>query len=315
MERIEKEKNFISAVIYVRDNENEIFDFLTSIYDILNENFDKFEIILVNDDSGDLSVEKIKAFAGKFASSSATLLNMSYFHGLELSMNAGVDLAIGDFVFEFDSSDADYDPSFIMDVYYASLKGNDIVSASPKNKERRSSRFFYRLLNKLLPFGGHMKSETFRILSRRAINRINQIHKTIPYRKIIYQNSGLNSLVLEYAPLTSVLRKKKDKRYETYRKDLAVNAILLFTDFGYRFALAMTFIMMTIALLIGGYALVVFIFADPAAGWTTTMLFLSFAFFGLFGILTVVIKYLAIIVDLLFKKQKYNFKSIEKLTC
>ncbi len=35
---------------------------------------------------------------------SISVINMSYFHGLELSMNAGMDMAIGDFVFEFDNT-------------------------------------------------------------------------------------------------------------------------------------------------------------------------------------------------------------------
>ncbi|MBP5698481.1 MAG: glycosyl transferase family 2, partial [Alphaproteobacteria bacterium] len=52
----------------------------------------------------------------------------------------------------------------------------------------------------------------------------------------------------------------------------------------------------------------------PVEGWTTTILFLSFAFFGLFGVLTVIIKYLQIIVNLIFKRKTYNFESIEKLT-
>ena len=52
----------------------------------------------------------------------------------------------------------------------------------------------------------------------------------------------------------------------------------------------------------------------PVAGWTTTILFLSVVFFGLFAILTVIIKYLQIIVDLVFKRKHYSFESIEKLT-
>ena len=42
-------------------------------------------------------------------------------------------------------------------------------------------------------------------------------------------------------------------------------------------------------------------------------MFLSVVFFGLFGILTVVIKYLQIIVDLVFKRKRYSFEEIEKL--
>lgn len=43
-------------------------------------------------------------------------------------------------------------------------------------------------------------------------------------------------------------------------------------------------------------------------------MFLSFSFFGLFGILTIVIKYLQIIVNLVFQRKRYTFNSIEKLT-
>jgi dolichol-phosphate mannosyltransferase len=55
------------------------------------------------------------------------------------------------------------------------------------------------------------------------------------------------------------------------------------------------------------------LFSTPVAGWTTTIFFMSFAFFGLFGILTIIIKYLQILVDLVFRRKKYSFESIEKM--
>ena len=62
------------------------------------------------------------------------------------------------------------------------------------------------------------------------------------------------------------------------------------------------------------YTLLVFFLGNPIEGWTTTLLFLSVAFFGLFGILTIIIKYLQIIVDMVFKRKHYIIESIEKLT-
>ncbi|MCF0130867.1 MAG: glycosyl transferase family 2, partial [Pseudobutyrivibrio sp.] len=59
---------------------------------------------------------------------------------------------------------------------------------------------------------------------------------------------------------------------------------------------------------------VIYLIGSPVEGWTTTILFLSFGFFGLFGILTVIVKYLQIIVNLVFKRKRYSFESIEKLT-
>lgn len=118
----EKEKNFISAVIYVHNGEENIERFFKTVQETLEEHFEHAEIICVNDGSEDDSTDVIRQI-GKHAKASVSVLNMSYFHGIEMAMNAGVDLAIGDFVFEFDSVDLDFSPSEIMNVYYRSLGG------------------------------------------------------------------------------------------------------------------------------------------------------------------------------------------------
>jgi len=62
------------------------------------------------------------------------------------------------------------------------------------------------------------------------------------------------------------------------------------------------------------YTVAIYALAKPITGWTTTILLLAVAFLGLFGILTIIKKYLQILADLNFKRTKYSFKSIEKLT-
>lgn len=308
---INKEKNFISAVVYIHNNENNIIDTLNNINNILHNNFEKYEIICVNDYSTDKSVEQIKKFSIDVKGAVLSILNMSYYQGLELSMGAGVDLAIGDFVFEFDSVNMDYSPETIMEVYFKSLKGNDIVSASPKKRMRKSSKLFYDIFNGYSNNPNKLKTETFRILSRRAINRVQSMNKTIPYRKAIYANCGLKVDTIYYNSIRNLKIKNVD---ETTRKNVAVESLILFTDVAYKAALIMTFVMMLGIIAVGIYTVKVFISDQPVAGWTTTMLFLSVAFLGVFGILAVVIKYLSILVDLTFKKQKYMIESIEKLT-
>ena len=117
-----KEKNFISAVVYVHNNEDKIEYFLEKLDYILNENFEKYEIICVNDASTDKSIEYIKKVTSKMSNTMMSIINMSYYQGIELSMNAGIDLAIGDFVYEFDNIFIDYDLKVIMDVYRKSFK-------------------------------------------------------------------------------------------------------------------------------------------------------------------------------------------------
>ena len=79
------------------------------------------------------------------------------------------------------------------------------------------------------------------------------------------------------------------------------------------FSIVMSVIMMLVTAIVAIYAICIFLSSNPMEGWTTTMLFLSFGFFGIFAILAIVIKYLSIIVNLIFKKSKYIVESIDKI--
>src|SRR5699024_9091086 len=238
---------------------------------------------------------------------------MSYFHGLELSMNAGLDLSIGDFVFEFDNTYLDFDPAVIMDIYRRLLQGFDIVSASADRREKFTSKLFYKAFDRYSDLSCKMSTESFRVLSRRVLNRIDSMNKTIPYRKAVYANCGLKTDNIRYRVVDQISR-TTDKKERTFRSHLAVDSLILFTEMGYSFAKIMTVLMMCTSIFMIAYSIIIYATSNPVAGWTTTILFLSVGFFGLFGILTIVIKYLQLLVDLVFKRKQYSFESIEKLT-
>ena len=307
-----KEKNFASAVVYVYNAEKHIDAFLRMLISVMEDNFEYSEIICVNDSSSDASLDVIRKTSEIASTTSVSVVNMSYYHGLESAMNAGQDMAIGDFVFEFDNTNLDFDPAMIMRVYRHSLQGFDIVSAAPDRSERLSSSMFYRVFAHYSDMQYRMSTESFRILSRRVINRISSMNKTVPYRKAVYANCGLKTDTIKYKPTTS--NESLDKREKRYRSVLAIDSLILFTDMGYSFSRMMTIIMMLASLFMVAYSIVVYMTSHPVAGWTTTILFLSIAFFGLFGILTIIIKYLQLLVDLVFRRKHYSFESIEKLT-
>ncbi len=307
-----KEKNFMSAVLYVHNDEAVLADFLRNVMGVLEDNFEHSEIICVNDHSQDDSAGVVREISKGAESATVTVLNMSYFHGIEAAMNAGMDLAIGDFVLEFDACVPDFEASEIMRVYRRSLEGYDIVSASPDTRQRFTSSLFYRVFNRFTDFPYQLGTERFRVLSRRVINRISSMNKTVPYRKAVYANCGLKTANIRYQA-TGAHGTKKDESERRYRTDLAINSMILFTGLGYQFSVTMTILMMLVAVAVAVYSAVVYLFSTPVAGWTTTIFFMSFAFFGLFGILTIIIKYLQILVDLVFRRRKYSFESIEKM--
>ena len=309
----DREKNFVSVVVYSRNVCNEIAFFLEALQGALEQNFEKSEIICVDDCSSDDTVEQIRSFASGIRSTVISVVKMSYLQGLELSMTAGVDLAIGDFVFEFDSTVLDYDPELIMNVYRRSLEGYDIVSAVPEGKMNITSSVFYNIYNRFTVQGQALRTERFRILSRRAINRIRAMNRSIPYRKAVYANCGLKSDVITYTRQPAHEKHLQNSSDERKGK-VALEALILFTDVAYRMTIAMTLLMLSFSLFSGIYTITVFITGTPVPGWTTTMLFLSFAFTGVFLLFGFCIKYLSVLVDLVFKRQHYIIESIEKLT-
>lgn len=307
------EKNFISAVVYVHNNEKQIKAFLEMLQKVLEAHFEKFEIIMVNDASEDDSADVIREVAKGFEGSVVSILKMSYFQGLELSMNAGKDLAIGDYVFEFDTVDMDYDSELIYEIYKAAVSGYDIVSASSDKNRKTSSKIFYKIFNQFSKVQYKLSTESFRVLSRRAINRIDSSSTVIPYRKAVYANCGLKCKNVIYEAKVD-LEKNYSGSQRRYREELAVETLILHTNVAYKVTSALTIVMMAVALLALIYTVIIFLTGSPVAGWTTTMLVLSFGFFGMFAILSIVIRYLAIIMDLNFKKYRVVFESIEKIS-
>ena len=303
-----KNCNFISAVVYVHNAESRITDFLKNIITVLEENFTQSEIICVNDYSNDGSVACIKEANHFVNSTSLTILNMSSFHGLETSMNAGVQLSIGDFVFEFDSPVADFEFPLIMDVYRHSLSGYDIVSACPEAKPLPASRLFYKVFNRYANLQYKIGCETFRILSRRAINRVHSNTQTIPFRKAAYANCGLATDILNYKSSAAPSERKK-----IIQSDATLDSLILFTNIAYRVTVCFAVFMALIIAAYAVYALVFRLMSNPVEGWTTIILFVAFGFFGLFIILAMAIKYLQTLVNLSFKRKEYLFESIEKL--
>ena len=71
---------------------------------------------------------------------------------------------------------------------------------------------------------------------------------------------------------------------------------------------------MIACLVVIGYVVMIYFSGSPVLGWTTTMLFMSFGFLSIFVVLGIMLKYLSVIIGLVFKNKTYITESIEKLT-
>lgn len=310
-EAFKKEKNFVSLAAYVHNAAENIEAFLDFATGFLRENFLHYEFVLINDASTDDSVERIKRYFSGDTSAPVTILNMSYYQGMERAMDAGMELAIGDYVYEFDSLTTLWPAETTRAVYDRCLEGYDIVSACPARQDHCLSNAFYRVYNRFSNAPGQLQTETFRILSRRAINRVWSMNKTLPYRKAVYANCGLPTDAVFYE--AAERSEKLGHKARLAQMDTAVDALILYTNAAYRCAMVFSFLMILFTVLVGTYIIAVFVAGKPVPGYVSTIMVLSAGFFGVNVFLTVLIKYTSLILRVVFERHRYVVRSIEKL--
>lgn len=305
-----KEKKLISIILYLNNNESTILDFLNQVVNQVDNLFEQFELIIVNDASIDSSINKIKeaTFLNDFQ---VSVINMSFHQGVELSMNAGLDFSTGDFVYEFDSVVCDFDITLIEKSYRRLLEGFDIVTVSPTDNEVFTSNLFYKIYNYFSKSSYKLRTDRFRILSRRAINRSFSISVNIPYRKAMYINSGLKINTIEFKK-TSGLKRNNEKNY--LRNKTAIDSLIIYTNIAFVISIVISLLCLISTLLIIVYTFFIYFGKDkPIEGWTTIMLLVSGGFFGFFLLSAIIIKYLSLILELIFKKKSYIQENIEKI--
>ena len=314
MENGQKEKKFISLVVYLHNVEDYVKYFLNAVIPVCEEHFQEFEIVCVDDGCSDATIEVLKDYLEENkVRAMVNVIHMSFFHGLESAMNAGRDIAIGDFVFEFDDIFVDYDPDMILKTYEKLMEGNDIVAARSKGEVRFSSRVFYALYNSTSRTKGKIGPETFRVVSRRAINRIKSMGQYIPYRKAVYMNCGLKTATLEYESRDREAR-VKNKIVTSERTSLALDSFIYFTNVLERVSMILCGVFLIISVGMGVYLIIdAFNGQKLVEGWLSTMGFLALGFFGVFALLTIILKYLSVILNLIFKQQRYLIADIEKV--
>jgi len=306
----QKEKNYVSVVLYVHNNETIIEKAILSLDEMFNSNFSNFEFILVNDFSSDQSIERVKDIKEQL-NATVTVLNLSYFHGQELAMISGQKLAIGDYVFELDTLNIDYGLNELINLYNTSLKGFDIVALSPKKKSSIYNKLFYSLLEKSSKLKMRLYTETARIISRRAINRVGILNTSVNYRKATYHYSGLPTQNIFYEPI-------KESKYNELsfgsKFNLAYEIMIRYSHIASTISIGLSMFFMLFSVFMIGYVIASYIIVQNiASGWTTTMMFLTISFSGLFLVLSMILKYLDMLLRDKTINKSYVYDSIEQI--
>lgn len=309
---VEKNKCFVSTVVYVCNRSiSEIEVFCDKVVRTLSENFENNEVIFVLDGHQAADSDGINDVLNKFQLNiMAETVQMAYYQGIEASMCAGDDLAIGDFIFEFDSIAVDYDETLVMEVFNRAREGYDIVSAGDDTMSF-ASRMFYKLINHRSSY--ELRHESFRVVSRRAINRIKILNNAIPYRKALYAASGLPTDYIKYMPQEKGKKVKRNRKENSYRLNAGINYTIIFTKIIEKITLVLSTFFLLVSIGTGVWAIYSYVAEENlAGGWVSLMGVISFGFFGIFLLITVIVKYMSLLLDSNYKKSAYVVESVNK---
>lgn len=243
----------------------------------LHKNYE-YEIILVNDGSKDDTLQIIKDIARN--NSSVHFISLSRNFGHQNALKAGFDLATGDCAICLDS-DLQHPPNLIPDLLekweqgYESVMTKRLDHDSISFFKKSTSRFFYKLSNRLSDVKLENGVADFRLLDRKVLDALKNFSENQIFLRAVIQWLGFKQFTIEYHAAERVAGTSK----YTVRKMLsfALSGISAFSIKPLRFSIYLGSIIATLAFLYGIYALAVNIFTDRAIpGWTSILMSVLF---------------------------------------
>lgn len=160
-----------------------------------------YELVLVDDGSRDGTPHIISQLAQTDPSITAVFLSRNF--GKEAALTAGLDNAAGDAVIILDA-DLQDPPELIPQMLRAWKEGADVVCMRRRSRageswfKRHSAHRYYRVLNAISDVEIPADTGDFRLLSRKAVNAVNQLRERNRYMKGLFAWIGLPTTVIEY---------------------------------------------------------------------------------------------------------------------
>lgn len=303
-----REQTFVSLVLYAHNDEDDIAAAMQAVDAFACQTFQNYEIVIVNDCSTD-GTQQIVRDTVKNLLGQTFVINLARKHGIELAMMAGLNKAMGDYVYEIETVSFDFSLDILRNMYVESKRGFDIVCASPGTTSLYS-KLFYKVINKYSYLELSLYSETVRLVSRRALNAMLNLKEKVRYRKALYAYTGYSKSKIDYVGIPTDGSKRRKLNRENI--SMALDVIVSFSNVGLKMShlIASAFFIFSIGMAI--YALYNYIFnRDVVEGWTTLMILISMGFAGMFFTTGVVGEYISRMLIELQNRPYYITSSVE----
>lgn len=236
------------------------------------------QITVVDDGSTDQTLKVIKCFAANHPA--IKYISFSRNFGHQMALKAGLDACSGDCTISMDG-DMQHPPSLIPVLLAQWEQGYDVVYTIRKdNKEsenffkRKTSTFFYRLMNRLANLDMEKGSADFRLLDKKIVEVLKGFDEHELFFRGLVRWVGFKQIGVDY---TAGERKGGRSKY-TVRKMMrfAIQGITSFSNKPLYFAAYLGLVFSLSSLLYIPYALASYFLGHVVSGWTSIIVIITF---------------------------------------
>jgi glycosyltransferase involved in cell wall biosynthesis len=236
------------------------------------------EAIFVDDGSSDTGPIVLQALAKR--DPRFRYIGLSRNFGHQVAITAGMDAAAGDAIVVMDA-DLQDPPEVVEEMIAKWKEGYEVVYARRLSRagesrfKRLTAHLFYRLLGRVSSVGIPADVGDFRLIDRKVLHALRQMPEQDRFVRGMIAWLGFRQTEVTFHRLERVAGETKYPLWKMAR--LAVNAALGFSDAPLRLAIWCGLAVSSLALLYGGYVLVLWLTHDSSlvAGWSSTIIIIS----------------------------------------
>ena len=225
-------------------NEVEILpSFFTRIRDVMENIGEPWELILVDDGSGDGTTEIIKELAREDPHVRPVVFSRNFGH--QIALTAGLDYSRGQAVVVIDT-DLQDSPEVIPDLIAKWREGFEVVYAVRAEREgetlfkKTTASFFYRFINRITDVDIPLDTGDFRLMDRKVVDVLNTMREKHRFPRAMASWVGFKQIGVEYKREARTVGETKYPFRKMFR--LALNAITSFSYFPLQLATYFGFI-------------------------------------------------------------------------
>ena len=263
--------SLLSIVVPCYNEEESVENFFDEIQKTL-VGFD-YEVIFINDGSGDSTLEKIRNLAD--SNPNVKYISFSRNFGKESAIYAGLVNAKGDLVSLIDA-DLQHPPSLIIEMIDAISEGYDVAAARRVSKKGEpiisslGSHLFYKLFNAVSDLELVSGATDFRVMTRQVTDAVLELSEYNRFSKGIFQWVGFKTKWIEYENVERAAGETTWSVWQLFK--YSIEAIIAFTTVPLSISIILGIIISVFAFIYLAFIVVKYLlYSDPVQGFATTM--------------------------------------------